>query len=138
MDKNEVIAVEEVAVEAAAVIQKPKRARSQKQKDAFKRCQEQRAENARIRKELKEIKEGERLAKMLAKAKAAEQKKQQMKRARAKVAEYNDSSSDGYVSPAPQKKRKKRKKKKEYISSSSSESEGGGSAAGGGCYSDYF
>jgi hypothetical protein len=137
MDKNEVIAVEEVAVEAAAVIQKPKRARSQKQKDAFKRCQEQRAENARIRKELKEIKEGERLAKILAKAKASEQKKQQMKRARAKVAEYNDSSSsDGYVSPAPQKKRKKRKKKKEYISSSS-ESEGGGSAAAGG-YSDYF
>ena len=110
-DKNEVVAIVEE-------IQKPKKVRSQKQQEAFKRCQEKRAENARIRTELKEIKEKERLDDLLVKALAKKKKKKQMMKARKRVKEFkrkqeetdsSESSSD-YEPPSPQKKKKKKKK----------------------------
>lgn len=58
-DENVVIALEEIV--PCEDVQKPKKKRTEKQVAAFKRCQEKRAENSRIRAELKELREKERL-----------------------------------------------------------------------------
>ena len=124
-NENVVIATEEVV---ESVIQKPKRKRTAKQLAAFHKCQAKRAENVRIRSELKQIKEREHLDKMLSKAKDKQRKKKKMASARKQVKKYRKtyvSSSSESSGSEPEvivvKKKRRKKKQVHYVSSSDSE-----------------
>ena len=88
------------AVSVPVSVQKVKKARSKKQQEAFKRCQEKRAENTRIRTELKALREQEKLQKLLAKEKEKISKREKMAKAKRKVRQHREeivsSDSDDY------------------------------------------
>ena len=94
-------------------IQKPKkRSRSVKQQEAFKRCQQKRAENARIRAELKEIKDNERLGKMMSREKDKLRKKAKLSKAKKSIKAHHQKTR--------QRKTTAPKKQKQYSYSSDS------------------